>query len=345
MAAGTPGRMYSRCIYCRAPLGENAVVEHFPVGRRVAFDPVRGRLWAVCLRCTRWSLSPLDARWEALEECERLFRRTPLRVSTENIGLARTREGLELVRVGKPHTSEFAAWRYSGQFSGRRARFLLNAGAVIGLGLPATAGAVALAGPTGLLLPLAIAGAHRFYRRTRDKSHVTAVPVPDGRWLHVRRHDLPDARLIPSYTRRSYELRLIADAEQHDLRGEDAVRAGQMLMPALNEQGGAGRDLRGALEFLHDHPTPEGVFYGAAKLRGHSRPLPIEGLPRPVRLAMEMAANDRTERGLTGLDLALLERAWEEAERIAAIADGLLLPKSVESALRRLRDEQGSEPG
>jgi hypothetical protein len=325
-------------------LGENSLIASFPVGRRVAFDPARGRLWAVCPRCARWSLSPIEERWEALEECERLFSRTPLRVSTDNIGLARTREGMDLVRVGKPNRPEFAAWRYSGQFSGRRMRFLRNAAAVVGLGVPVTLGAVALAGPGALLVPVLVGGAHRFYRRTKDKSHVTAVPVADGRWLHVRRHDLPDARLIPSYTRRSYELRLIAAAERHDLRGEDAVRAGQMLLPAFNVSGGAGRDLQHALEFLHDHPTPEDVFYGAAKLRGHSRSLALEALPRPVRLAMEMAANDHTERDLTDLDLALLERAWEEAERIAEIADNLLLPRGVEAALRRLQIERVPEP-
>ncbi len=66
---------------------------------------------------------------------------------------------------------------------------------------------------------------------------------------------------------------------------------------------------------------------------------------------MEMAANDQVERNLTALDLAVLERAWQEAERIAEIADGLLVPHRVESALRRLKadhraghDEIGSSP-
>ena len=81
--------MYSTCIFCHASLGANDAVEHFPVGRRLAFDAARGRLWAVCRKCERWNLSPLDERWEAIEECERLFGGTRLRVSTGNMFVPR----------------------------------------------------------------------------------------------------------------------------------------------------------------------------------------------------------------------------------------------------------------
>src|SRR5688500_18849433 len=112
--------MYATCIHCHASLGINAVVERFPVGRRLAFDAERGRLWAVCGACGRWNLSPLEERWEAIEACERLYRGTRPRVSTDQIGLARTREGLELVRVGRPLRPEFAAGRYGRQYARRR---------------------------------------------------------------------------------------------------------------------------------------------------------------------------------------------------------------------------------
>ena len=79
--------MYRTCIFCRKPLGSNEVVETFPVGRRLAFDAARGRLWVVCRKCERWNLTPLEERWEAVEDCERIFRDTHLRVSTDNIGL------------------------------------------------------------------------------------------------------------------------------------------------------------------------------------------------------------------------------------------------------------------
>ena len=72
--------MYSTCIFCHSSLGANEAIEHFPVGRRLAFDAARGRLWVVCRSCERWNLTPLEERWEAIEECERLFSSTKLRV-------------------------------------------------------------------------------------------------------------------------------------------------------------------------------------------------------------------------------------------------------------------------
>ena len=105
--------MYKTCIYCNRGLGTNEALEHFSVGRRLAYDAEKGRLWVICERCRRWNLSPMHERWEAIEECERLYHDTPTRFSTDNIGLARLPEGVELVRVGKPLREEFAAWRYA----------------------------------------------------------------------------------------------------------------------------------------------------------------------------------------------------------------------------------------
>ena len=114
--------MYSTCLFCNHSLGANEAIEAFPVGRRLAFDQRRGRLWVVCRKCEKWNLTPLEERWDAIEACERLFRDTRKRVSTDNIGLARLTEGLELVRIGEPQRPEFAAWRYGDQFGRRRPR-------------------------------------------------------------------------------------------------------------------------------------------------------------------------------------------------------------------------------
>lgn len=66
--------MYSTCIFCHSGLGSNTMVEHFSVGHRLAFDAAKGRLWVICGRCERWNLSPLEERWEAIDECERAAR-------------------------------------------------------------------------------------------------------------------------------------------------------------------------------------------------------------------------------------------------------------------------------
>jgi hypothetical protein len=48
-----------------------------------------------------------------------------------------------------------------------------------------------------------------------------------------------------------------------------------------------------------------------------------------------MALHEGTERVALEGDLAALQRAWEEAEEIAAIADNLLLPSWVQQRLTK----------
>jgi hypothetical protein len=58
--------MYATCLFCNKSLGKNETLETFPVGKRLAFDAAKGRLWVVCPSCERWNLSPLEERWEAI---------------------------------------------------------------------------------------------------------------------------------------------------------------------------------------------------------------------------------------------------------------------------------------
>jgi len=115
--------VYSTCTFCHSTLGGNEMLEAFPVGRRLAFDAAKGRLWVVCPTCRQWNLSPLDERWEAIEAAERLYRDTKLRAATEQVGLARMRDGSELIRIGAPLRPEFAAWRYGERFTTRWRRY------------------------------------------------------------------------------------------------------------------------------------------------------------------------------------------------------------------------------
>ena len=64
--------MYTHCLVCATRFEPNEELEHLPAGRRLAFDPNRGRLWAICPTCKRWSLTPIEERWEALEELDKL---------------------------------------------------------------------------------------------------------------------------------------------------------------------------------------------------------------------------------------------------------------------------------
>jgi len=107
--------MYSRCLVCRAPFPETGVLGNLPRGDRVAYDPHRGRLWQVCRACRRWSLVPLESRWEALEELERMVSgKGRLQSRTEHIALFRV-DALEIVRIGSADLAEEAWWRFGQQ--------------------------------------------------------------------------------------------------------------------------------------------------------------------------------------------------------------------------------------
>jgi hypothetical protein len=69
------------------------------------------------------------------------------------------------------------------------------------------------------------------------------------------------------------------------------------------------------------------------------------GLDPVQRLALEMALHEDAERVALEGELAELERAWQEAEEIAGIADNLLVPDSLSGAVDKLRrkPERGSD--
>ena len=111
--------MYSTCIVCRAPFPETGELEHISHGDRVAFDFPRGRLWLICRSCRRWSLVPLEDRWEALEELDAMASGEALVLSnTPNITLLR-KGSLEIVRVGGADLAEEAWWRFGRQIPAR----------------------------------------------------------------------------------------------------------------------------------------------------------------------------------------------------------------------------------
>jgi hypothetical protein len=61
------------------------------------------------------------------------------------------------------------------------------------------------------------------------------------------------------------------------------------------------------------------------------------GLPPAHRLALEMSLHEEAERRAMQGELQELERAWREAEEIAAIADSLLVPASIDDTVRALK--------
>ncbi len=328
--------MYSTCLFCNADLGRNETIEAFPVGRRLAFDAANGRLWVVCRSCGRWNLSPLEERWEAIEECERQFRDTRLRASTDQIGLARVREGLELVRIGAPMRPEMAAWRYGDQFGHRRKRALLTTGVGLGALGAVVAGGVAVGIGIGGFAYLLAHAAERIVKGSPD-AVVAHLPRDGGALIEIRRKELTRVRLLPARAGSEWRLRVDRKRDPIEFTGAAAVHAAGRLLPPTNRFGGTHRQVQDAVGFLDRAGSAERTFGAAANLGTSDSKAPFSGLPAEVRLALEMAAHEDAERRAIEGELSRLEQEWREAEEIAAVADRLLVPSTVESLLNRLR--------
>jgi hypothetical protein len=347
--------MYTTCLFCHADLGSNEVIESFPIGRRLAFDAANGRLWVVCRKCERWNLTPLEERWEAIEQCERLFSSTRLKVSTDNIGLSRVREGLELVRIGSPQRPEMAAWRYGDQFGRRRTKYLaytVGAGAVVAgimfggpfLGFGSLAG-----GGWGVWQ-----GTNALIKVARDRVVRTRLAVPGyDKPTVIRGRDIK--RIVLGASEDGISLRLPYTGggwrTEINLEGDQAMRAAGTILPAVNVKGGSKEDVQTAVSYLEQNETPRKLFaigasFGRMQNVGKRRrnrraqlasnEVFIDRIPRTVLLAMEMAAHEDVERRAMEGELAILEAAWRQAEEIASISDNLFVAPGVDEEMKQL---------
>ena len=349
--------MYSSCMFCNKPLGQNESLEAFPVGERLAFDPARGRLWVVCRACERWNLSPLEERWEAIEQAERLFRDARRRVSTENIGLARLPEGTTLVRIGEPQRPEFAAWRYGDQFGRRRARALLVAGgSVAAIAAVVAGGVIAGVGVGGFGYLFAQLG--RRLVLGSPETIVARIRTDQQGIVLVRRRHLAESSIVstPDHTLGLY-LRFKNGAAQ--LSGAEAERVASIILPKVNRFGGRKGDVADAVRQIEDvgdsarylrdmGRRSEGLIKSmtdgvtARRAKGRQKEFNKYGLfslPAAHRLALEMALHEESERRALEGELVELEQAWVDAEEVAAISDNLFVPESVEAEFRRLKGE------
>lgn len=332
--------MYATCLFCDAPFGRNEALETMPVGRRLAFDPHRGRLWVVCGRCARWNLTPMDERWEAIEDAERVFRRTRMRVTTDNIGMARLPDGTDLVRVGQPLRPEFAAWRYGDQLGRRRRRAIVAGGvgtaaavAVAPVAVPAAAAAFFSGG--GIFLSGWLAGGAQVpYQMAKEwllSERVLARVPLDGRRLPatVRVRHLRESAL--THDGDGAALRLAHDDGETELTGEGARSALGALLARTNRWGAPAGAVREAVRRIDDRGDAARWLYQAARMStrpggrvmAKMRRVGAFGLTPVERLAVEMALHEEQERRVLEGELASLAEAWADAEEVAAIADGL----------------------
>ena len=348
--------MYATCLFCNSALGANEAIEAFPVGRRLAFDQAKGRLWVVCPKCERWNLTPLEERWEAIEQSEKLYRDTRKRVATDNVGLAKLRDGTTLVRIGEPLRPEFAAWRYGDQFGRRRNRqIMMTAGGLAAVGALFTGFAAAGIGVGGFAWVFANSGSSLI--RGSPEEIIAKIPSPRHGMMLVRRRHLAESSL--SRTEEGHvalDLRFKNGSDR--FTGREAERIASIIIPKVNRYGGNKKDVAQAVDEIERVGSAEGYLEFLTKIsRDYTRPSPrgkkyqryfreddyqkgdkgLFGLPSSHRLALEMALHEETERRAMHGELVELERAWREAEEIAGISDNLLIPDSVSAAFDKLK--------
>jgi hypothetical protein len=125
------------------------------------------------------------------------------------------------------------------------------------------------------------------------------------------------------------------------------------VVPAANRYGGAKDTVAQAVNSIEASGGPEGFLARLAETSPYDSPTGayrgrrarfrnvgstgLFGMPTVQRLALEMTLHEEAERRALAGELAMLERAWREAEEIAAISDDMFVPNSVVRTIERLR--------
>ncbi len=312
--------MLPLCYSCGRTLPANDVLGQFPVGRRVAYDPARGRLWAVCPTCARWNLAPIEERWEALEELERLTRdRARLLASTDNIGLLRA-GALDVVRVGRAQLREEAWWRYGRELARRNRRsqglLALDVALALTVGFPVLRDVVrgltfAQGAPTGV----------RRCLRCGASLSGGALSLRKAGWLLLETGPDGDVRL-------RLECRYCAQRREEGgttWTGADVRRIARAVLAYQNFEGAPEPKIFEASRRIETVGSPTALVREVADWR-----LRLADLRFPVHatsaLALEIAVNEEHERALLEREAAALEDQWRREETLAAIVDRELTP-------------------
>ncbi len=332
--------MYHTCAFCNGKLDGDGGPSGLGVGRRLAFDESKGRLWVICPRCTRWNLAPLDDRLERIESLARAAADGRVAAATEQVALIRWQR-YDLVRVGKPRRVEFATWRYGERLRARRREQLKFM-------VPVTIAAVGLAvavnvqtgGSLGVFVwnfPRLVRGV---YTELVGRRRVALVEPPAcercGRVMLLRAKHVRYARVVPQ---RHAEMALILSCPA--CHAEGAMLDGPAAQAALRQgltylaltQWGRQR-AEDAARLVEGAGGPDALIRDVAR-----REATVRSLGPEPRLALEMAVDERAE-------VDALTRQWQEAEELAEIADGVLSPDpAIEEALRQLRNKLERERG
>jgi hypothetical protein len=331
--------LYRTCAFCNAPLDGDGGPSGLGVGRQLAFDEWRGRLWVVCAKCARWNLTPLDDRLERIEAVARVARDGRMLASTEQIALLRW-DRYDLIRVGKPLRVELAGWRYGERLKARsreRAKVVVPLTlAAMGLGIAAN---VAVGGSFGFLawnlgrladgVYLGIVG--------RRRLNLLDPPICEhcGALLQLKAKHVQHARIVPDAR---HDLGVLVSCPACHragalLTGPDAQATLRQGLAYLNVRRSSRRKAGDAARVVDAVGGPDRLIRDIAR-----RELTLRSLRPERQLALEMAVEEQAE-------VEELERQWREAEEIAEIADGTLsTDAALEAELQRLKQRTRDQP-
>ncbi len=296
--------MYSHCLVCRAPFPETGLLEHIPRGDRVAFDLHSGRLWLVCRSCRRWSLVPLEARWEAMEELEVASGEARVLSRTSNIALLR-RGSLEIVRVGSADLAEESWWRYGRQLPPRSRWSAWTPPFIRQLRF----GSIAWLGHRSC------SGCGFVFRRFTYADRGILMVRPEGDSFALSRR-CPRCK----------------DPGGGGLRlsGIEAELVLARVMAFQNDMGESRVTVRAAARLLEDPEAPAALV---GLLSRHGKPL--RDL-QPIGLtALEITVGAARERTLMRLEIEALQARWRDEEKLAALVDGELSPVPLLDGLKQ----------
>ncbi len=306
----------------------------------------------VCRHCAKWNLVPFDTRLETIDACERLFRDTRTRFSTDQIGLAKVTEGLELVRIGEALRPEFASWRYGAQYRKRRRKAMIAGGAsvaVVGAGMIGLGAAGVALGSMGYLTYQVLNAGWKY---GLERAARVVVQHPDtAKPLRLGTDTFKGSVFSWESDRPALDVPLLRNkgTKYLSLSGDALRSSGRKVVGGLNILSGQKKDLSAAAGLLAEHTgdlepwlklrtlqiarrgqvNASWKFSGTAEskyLPRYTTPyLPLKLLQADERLAVEMWMNEDIERTWLEGELKLLEREWRDAERLGKIADDLEL--------------------
>jgi len=330
--------MYRTCAFCNGKLDGDGGPSGLGVGRRLAFDEWKGRLWVICPKCSRWNLAPLDDRLERIEALARAAGEGRVAAATEQVALIRW-QTYDLVRVGKPRRLEFATWRYGERLRARRReqlKFVLPV-TVAAVGL-AVAVNVAAGGSVGVFVWNMPNIARMLYTGMVGRRRVTLVEPPIcercGTVLQLRAKHVAYARVVRQ-TQQDVGLILSCPSchtEGAMLVGHEAQAALRQGLTYLALARGRQQRVEEAARLVESAGGPDQLIADVAR-----RALTLRSLAGERRLALEMAVDEQ-------LEIEELERQWKEAEEIAEIADGTLSSDPLlDQELNRIRKRLGQD--